>query len=104
MPFFDQPIDKLEKQYRDPYFAWRDDPSPQNATNLLKAIKPEIDRAIAAYVGTPNPLIRGKAKQLALRAAKTYDPTKARFGTHIVNQLQSLRRVNRQQTQILPMP
>lgn len=96
---------RLEKQYQEPYDAWMSDPSPANTGALLRAVRPEITRGITAYVGRTNdPILAGRARKLALQAIKTYDPTKAQLGTHIINQLQGLKRVARQQTQVARIP
>lgn len=94
----------LEPQYADAYELWKRNPDPHNTTVLLKTITPEIDRGLLAHVGSSNPLIRSKAKMLTIRALKSYDPSQAKLGTHIVNQLQSLKRVARQQAHVLSVP
>ena len=95
----------LESKYKSPYDAWKLDPSPKNSTILLDAIDPEIKRGITAHVGKPNPLIRSRARRMALKAVGTYDSDKgAKLGTHIVNQLQGLKRISRKQTQVLKIP
>ena len=103
MPFLEE-MSSLESKYQAPYDAWKLDPSPANSTMLLKTIEPEIQRGITAHVGKPNPLIRSRARRMALKAVETYDPTKAKLGTHVVNQLQGLKRISRKQTQILKVP
>lgn len=97
-------IGQLEDSYTEPYQAWRNRPDPQTAGALLKAVTPDIDRGIVAHVGQDNPLLRSRARQLTLKAFQTYDPGKARLGTHIVNQLQGLKRISRQQSQVLSVP
>lgn len=104
MPLFDQP-DSLEPAYRDAYTQWRAGETPSSTGHLLRTIDPEISRGINAYVGQSNPLIRSQAKKLALQAVRTYDPGKgAKLGTHVVNQLQGLKRINRRQIDILRVP
>lgn len=104
MPFLEE-MPRMESKYQAPYDTWKSDPSPTNTSNLLKALEPEIRRGISAHVGgRPNPLIRSRARRLALQAVQTYDPTKARLGTHVVNQLQGLKRIARKQTQVLRTP
>lgn len=97
-------MNKLESKYQTPFDAWKKNPTPDNTNSLLHAVAPDIDRGISAHVGQSNPLLKSRAKRMALQAIRSYDPTKARLGTHIVNQLQGLKRVSRQQTQILPIP
>ena len=100
-PFSDN---KLEPQYREAFTAWQQKPSPQTTGQLLKAVDPDIEKGISAHVGHSNPLLKSRARQLTLGALASYDPKQARLGTHLVNQLQSLKRISRQQTQIISMP
>lgn len=104
MNFFSENTDYLESKYKPQFQAWQSKPTPATTGALLKTLQPEIDRGIFAHVGQSNPLLKSRAKKMTLQALRSYDPTKARLGTHIVNQLQGLKRVSRQQTQILPMP
>lgn len=102
--FDDIPKNMLEEKYAEPFGMWQRNPSKFNTTSLLRTIQPDVDKAISAHVGESNPLIRSRAKKMALAAVRNYDPTKAKLGTHIVNHLQGLKRVARQQSQILPVP
>ena len=95
---------RLEPEYHDDFHAWKTAPSPQTTTKLLATVKPSIDKAISAHVGQDNPLLRSRAKTMSLTAMQSYDPTRARIGTHLMNQLQGLKRVNRQQQQIISVP
>lgn len=104
MGFLDSNFDRMENKYKPQYDLWKRNPSPANTDILLKAVQPEIDRGIFAHVGKDNPLLRSRARKMTLQAIRSYDPTKARLGTHIINQLQGLKRVSRQQSQILSIP
>jgi len=95
---------RLEPKYAPAFDVWKRNPTPSNAGSLLKMVQPDIDRGISAHVGRSDPILKSRARRMALHAIKSYDPTKARLGTHIVNQLQGLKRVARQQNQILPIP
>lgn len=97
-------LGKLEPEYADAYQAWKTTPNPASTTQLLKTVQPSIDRAISAHVGQGNPILRSKAKVMALHAMRSYDPKQARIGTHLMNQLQGLKRANRQQQQIISVP
>ena len=104
MPFLEE-MSSLESKYKSPYDTWKLEPTPKNTTTLLNALEPEIKRGITAHVGQSNPLMRSRARRIALQAAGSYDPTRnAKLGTHIVNQLEGLKRVSRKQTQILRVP
>jgi hypothetical protein len=103
--FLSDPSDRLEPAYREPYTRWQQDPSRENTGALLKVLKPEIDRGIRAHVGgRSDPLLRSRAKRLALGAVRSYDSRRAQLGTHVINQLQGLKRISRQQNQILRVP
>jgi hypothetical protein len=104
MPFFGSP-DHLEPHYREAYDQWKTRQDPPSTAKLLRAVRPEIQRGISIHVGRANPLLTSRARRLAVQAIQTYDPKRgAKLGTHIVNQLQGLKRITRQQTQILRMP
>jgi len=71
---------------------------------LLKLVQPETNRGLSAFVSHPNPVIKGKARKLTLDAIKSYDSSKAKLGTHIVNHMQGLRRQSRKQLNVLSIP
>lgn len=96
--------DLLEEPLQAPFKAWKTTPNPATTNALLTAVQPAMDKAIKSHVGNPTPLIKGHAKQLAIQAFQTYDPSKAGLHTHLSRQLQGLKRFNRQQSQPLRMP
>jgi DNA-directed RNA polymerase specialized sigma subunit len=106
MNFMEQPKnDSLEPQYRDAFNAWKQKPSPGSTGFLVRTIEPEISKGINMHVGKPNPLIRSRARKLTIQALSSYDPSRGvKLGTHVINQLQGLKRINRQQTTILKTP
>lgn len=94
----------LEDKYKDDFERWSRNPSRENMGTLLKIVQPEINRGLSAFVSHPNPVIKGKARKLTLDAIKSYNPSKAKLGTHIVNHMQGLRRQSRKQLNILAIP
>lgn len=96
--------DMLEPEYRQAYDAWKADPSPQQNALLLKTVHPIIEGAVNAHVGASNPLLISRARRMTLDAVRSYDPRRARLKTHLFNQLQGLKRVQRQQSTILKVP
>lgn len=94
----------LEPEFEKPYSFWQKDPTPENTDNLLKAINPVLTAAIRTYGGKGSPTLQSRAKVLALDAIKRYDPTKAKLRTHLMFQLQGLRRYSAKETQILSIP
>lgn len=95
---------KLEPEYAPSYAEWQSNPNPQTTGNLLKAIRPAIDRAVHVYTGTTDPIIVSKARSIALNSLPRYDAKQAKLGTYLMNQLQSLKRVARQQQQVISIP
>lgn len=95
----------LEPEYADAFKSWKASPNPQTSDQLLKVVQPAISRGIQAHAaGSDGPLIRSRAKLLALQSLNTYDPERSGIGTHLYNNLQGLRRINRQQTQPVHLP
>jgi DNA-directed RNA polymerase specialized sigma subunit len=74
------------------YKAWRAKPSPEASAHILDTLRPAIDRAAAAQVGNVNPIIRAKARTLALGALHTFNPERGRLVSHIYNAMQPLKR------------
>lgn len=100
MPLF------IEKHYHPTYSAWKADPSPANSSVLLNMVDPIINEAVRTYGGSSqkSPILRSKAKLMALKAIEGYDPTKAKLRTHLLSQMQGLRRLAAKEDQILNIP
>lgn len=96
--------DMLEDDLREPYTAWKISATPETNVGMLNALKPTIEGAIRTHVGEPNPLLTSRARMMTLQGLRSYDPKRGRLQTHIYNHLLGLKRVNRQQTQILQVP
>jgi DNA-directed RNA polymerase specialized sigma subunit len=94
----------LEPEFSEPYTAWATQPTPENTDVLLKTIHPVLTSAMKNYGGVGSPTMLTKAKVLALDAMKRYDPTKAKLRTHLMFQLQGLRRASAKENQILSVP
>lgn len=95
---------QLEDKYRSPYEAWKSVPGPASNAQILTHVQPIIDGAIKTHVGQSNPLLVSRARRMALDGLRSYDPSVGRLETHLYNQLQGLKRVNRQQTQVMRVP
>jgi hypothetical protein len=65
---------------------------PADNLAFLESINPILDKAINIYVGGRDPAARGKAKMLALKAAANWDAKRSNLQTHLLTQLQPLRR------------
>ena len=101
---FGESESKLEPEWQSDFDLWKRNPNPYHAGRLLKQVDPVIDKAIKTHVGQSNPIIRSRARRLALQSFDSYDPSKAKLGTHLMSQLQGLKRISRQQQQILHVP
>lgn len=97
----------LEQEFEPHYNAWKSDPNPSNTGHLVKALSPVVDSAIRSYAGGPSndsPTLRSKAKLMIIKALKNYDPSRAKLRTHMMSQLQGLRRASAKEGQILSIP
>ncbi len=94
----------IEPDYQKPYETWKSTATPAGNAAMLRTLEPTIQGAIRTHIGDPNPLLVSRARRLALEGLQSYDPTRGRLQTHLYNHLQGLKRINRQQTQILKVP
>lgn len=98
--------DRLEADIAPAYQAWKAGPTPQTSGQFLKAVNPIIDSAMHSYGGgsAQSPTLRSRARRMALDSAKTYDPKRGTMRTHLLSQMQSLRRAGAQEQQIISRP
>ncbi len=76
-----------------PYYNWVQNPSTDNLAAVLDNLKPTITAAIASYGGAGNPQIMAKARVVAAKAIKNYNPEAgASLPTWVSNQLRQLTR------------
>lgn len=108
MPFSDKFQDGTTTnsgQLAKTYALWQRNPDPHNSSQILSQLQPTIDKAIMAHVGQTNPLLRSRARRLTLGALSNYDPSRGtKLETHVINHLRSLKRISRQQSQIIHVP
>jgi DNA-directed RNA polymerase specialized sigma subunit len=95
---------QLEKDIADTFNAWKAGDSPTTRGALLRQVNPIIDTALYSYGGTAGSSIKGQAKMLALNAFKSYDPSRGTMKTHLLSQLQGLRRTAAKSQQIISIP
>ena len=75
------------------YDAWKINPTPDALNVALGAAHPVMTSAVKSYVGRDDPIALSHAKLLTAEAFKSYDPKrKVQLRTHLMNQLQPLRR------------
>ena len=94
----------LEPEFAPHFTAWKADPSPDNTTSLLKSVNPVLTAALRSYGNMKSPTLHSRAKIMALDAMKRYDPSRAKLKTHLMVQLQGLRRFSARENQILSVP
>lgn len=76
------------------YTAWAANPTPENMKAVLDDLDPTINSEIQRFSG-PKPLLRSRARALAVKAVRSYDPAGgARLRSWVVTQLQPLSRYN----------
>lgn len=105
-PFSSPPkITGVSDDFQPTFAAWQKEQTPATNTKLLKTIQPVIDTALSSYVG-PNPTtaIKARAKLMALKALNTFDPNAGNVRTHLLSQMQSLRRLSAQEQNIISIP
>lgn len=97
---------RLEEEYAPAFNAWQQNPSPDTTSTLLKEIDPIIRQGLSYYGGgiSNSPLMRGKAKQIAIKALSTYNPDTAPLRTHIMSNMQRLQRLAAHERQIVRLP
>jgi len=97
-------MDDPDKFYTGVYDSWKLDQTPAGNVNALKALQPVIEGAIKTHVGTSSPNLVSRGRQLTLQGLRSYNPQQGQVRTHLYNQLLGLKRINRQQTNILKVP
>lgn len=97
---------RLEPEYAEAYNAWKQLPNPQTSSALLRTIDPVISSAIKSYGGQSqgSPVLRSKARYMALKSLDSYDPRKAGLKTYLLTQLRGLQRVGAQQAHVIRQP
>jgi DNA-directed RNA polymerase specialized sigma subunit len=92
------------KLYPDTYENWKNHPTPENTASLLRSIEPTISGAVRSYAGG-DPKYRTRARILAVKALKSYDPSKgAQLNTYLMSQLRPLTRITRQRQNVIHVP
>lgn len=87
------------------YNTWRTNKNPDTNTQLINSVRPIIDTAVHSYAGAnANPTLKSKAKLMALKAMETFDPERGNVKTHLLSQLQGLRRLSAQAQNIISIP
>ena len=96
-------MDYLEPEYREAYEAWEQDQTPVGNSTILGAIDPVIRKGTSMYGGA-SPLTRSRGRKLALEGLRTYDRSRSRLQSHLINQLKGLQRISKQQHEVVHAP
>jgi DNA-directed RNA polymerase sigma subunit (sigma70/sigma32) len=98
-------MDRIEPHLIKPIMDFKSNPHPASADAFLKAVTPIMETGLATYGGkNVNPMMRTRARRVLLSSVSAYDPAKASFKTHAMNQLRTLQRYGAQQQQIIKVP
>ncbi len=91
----------IDKQFTD----YKKTNHPDQLHPLIKSLQPTIDHALNAYAPDASPIVKDRARLLAVKAVKGYSPTHgANLQTHVYRQLQELQRIGPKLNDPLPMP
>lgn len=93
----------LEDEYKPAYESWKASQTPESNLTMLQAIDPIVQKGVKMY-GGDSPLAASRGRLLALDAIRKYDPTRSRLQSHLLNQMQGLRRITQQQSQVIRAP
>ena len=94
-----------ETDFNQQFAAWSKAQTPEDNVKILAAVQPTIDTALSSYVGkNPSPIMQSRAKLMALNALKTYDPQRGNVRTHLLSQMQGLRRLSAKEQNIISIP
>jgi DNA-directed RNA polymerase specialized sigma subunit len=96
-------MDYLEPEYKDAYETWEQDKTPKGNSLILGAIDPVVRKGTSMYGGV-SPLSRSRARKLALEGLGTYDRSRSRLQSHLINQLKGLHRISKQQQEVVRAP
>jgi len=97
-------MDYLEQEYKDAYENWTQDDTPEGNAAILSAVDPIIHKGVSMYGSGQSPLLRSRARKLTLQGLHNYDRKRSRLQSHLLNQMQGLRRISRQQHDIINVP
>lgn len=104
-PFSTQTTYGASPDFDSLYPQWKAKPAPEINTQIVQTIQPIIDTAVNSYAGqNASPNVRSRARIMALKALETYDPNRGNVKTHLLSQMQSLRRMAAKEQNIISIP
>ena len=93
--FNDSATDKKRQRWEDPYKAWRESQDPNDLRQVVSSLDNTISSASRAHAGQAarSPVVQQRARLIAARAVKSFDPDRGvALPTHVNNQLRELQR------------
>lgn len=94
-----------QERKKEPYEQWKADPTPANLHACTKSLQPTIDSVVASMGASGNPQVLAKARVMAAKAIKSYDPSQgASLPTWVSSQLRALAREIRKSDNVLSVP
>lgn len=96
--------DYLEDDYKDVYERWQGSTGVEENAEILDKLSPVIDKGVQIYGGAPSALTKSRARRLALQGLSTYDRKRSRLQSHLINHMQGLQRISRQQHNVVNVP
>lgn len=103
-PFSSTKVTGVSDDFPTIYSTWQTAKTPENNTKILQALHPVIETAVSSYGGQASPNLASRAKLMALKALDTYDPKRGNVRTHLLSQLQGLRRFAAKEQNIIAIP
>lgn len=93
LPITDEEKEVLTAKKETPYSVWQADPSVDNLAGVLESLRPTIASSLASMGAAGNPHVMAKARVVAAKAIKSYNPEAgASLPTWVSNQLRQLTR------------
>ncbi len=95
----------MSEELKNAFGTWNQQQTPANMSSLLRVASPIMDKAVTTYAGRQSPVLKSKAKSLAIKAFRSYNPNMGtKLRTHLMTQLQPLRRSAIRSGQIIREP
>lgn len=104
-PFSGQTAHGASKTFDTVYPQWKASQTPELNAQIVQSIQPIVDTAVSSYAGqNASPTIKSRARLMALKALGTYDPQRGNVKTHLLSQMQGLRRLAAKEQNIISIP
>lgn len=95
---------RLEPEYLEPWLAYSKQPGPKTREAVVSALAPTLGQGLTAFGDAGSRNLKAQAKLMAAKALDTYEPQRGTLRTHVLSQLQGLRRKANREQQIIHVP